>query len=503
MPDNNKECHVFISYAHIDNQTLTREQEGWVTFFHRALEIRVAQLLGGCPRIWRDPKLHGNDKFDDEIKNRVKKAELFVAVLSPGYVESGWCCKEIREFMETRERNKGACVDNRSRIFKVVKTRLPLERQPREIQDQLGYEFFMIDPVSNRLKEFNRGFGVHIEPEYMDRLEDLAHDIEAILESIGRAGSPPGREPASPQGICVFLAETTYDLRARRDQVRRELVSRGHTVLPDRPLPSLGWELADVVREKLEQCAFSIHLVGEHYGIVPEAADRSAVELQLSLAGEFGVTNRDFSRLIWMPENLEVKDPRQEAFVERLMKEATLRQGDELMSADFEELKAVVQERLENMTSKREENTEAGDDLNRVYLIYDQRDMESIEPLEDYFYDLEYEVLHPLFDGDESDIVEEHWENLRICDGVLIYQGNSGEAWLRGKLRDLRKAMGYGRKKPVKSSAVYMASPRDRRRERFKTREVHEVIKNFEDFSPGRLSGFLARLKEGEGGKEG
>jgi hypothetical protein len=31
---------------------------------HRALKIRLAQLLGEDPAIWRDPKLQGNDDFN-------------------------------------------------------------------------------------------------------------------------------------------------------------------------------------------------------------------------------------------------------------------------------------------------------------------------------------------------------------------------------------------------------------------------------------------------------
>ena len=37
---------IFISYAHIDNQPLIQDTEGWVSQFHHALEVRVDQLLG-------------------------------------------------------------------------------------------------------------------------------------------------------------------------------------------------------------------------------------------------------------------------------------------------------------------------------------------------------------------------------------------------------------------------------------------------------------------------
>jgi len=42
---------VFISYAHIDDQALTEGQKGWITQFHRILEVRLGQLLGEKPTI--------------------------------------------------------------------------------------------------------------------------------------------------------------------------------------------------------------------------------------------------------------------------------------------------------------------------------------------------------------------------------------------------------------------------------------------------------------------
>ena len=51
------EADAFISYAHLDNVALVEGHKGWVANLHRALEVRVGQLLGKSPHIWRDPKL--------------------------------------------------------------------------------------------------------------------------------------------------------------------------------------------------------------------------------------------------------------------------------------------------------------------------------------------------------------------------------------------------------------------------------------------------------------
>ena len=112
------ENDIFISYAHIDNEPLTKGQEGWISDFHRALEKRLAQLRGEKPKIWRDLKLQGNDYFGDTIVEQFPKVALLVSVLSPRYVQSDWCVKELREFYRAAERTGGVRVADKSRIFR-------------------------------------------------------------------------------------------------------------------------------------------------------------------------------------------------------------------------------------------------------------------------------------------------------------------------------------------------------------------------------------------------
>ncbi|MEB3313091.1 MAG: hypothetical protein VKL98_02985, partial [Cyanobacteriota bacterium] len=82
---------LFISYAHLDNQVSPEGLEGWVSWFHRALEIRLSELLGEKPRIRRDEKLQGNDDFPQTILEQFPQLALLVSILSPRYVRSPWC----------------------------------------------------------------------------------------------------------------------------------------------------------------------------------------------------------------------------------------------------------------------------------------------------------------------------------------------------------------------------------------------------------------------------
>src|SRR5262245_22406460 len=97
----NFESDVFVSYAHIDDATPVPGEPGWITALHKWLQVRLAQLLGKDPKIWRDPQLHGNDILATAISEQLPRVAVFVSVLSPRYVNSEWCKRELTEFLRT------------------------------------------------------------------------------------------------------------------------------------------------------------------------------------------------------------------------------------------------------------------------------------------------------------------------------------------------------------------------------------------------------------------
>ena len=154
---------VFISYAHIDDQALTEGQKGWITQFHRILEVRLGQLLGEKPTIWRDQKLQGSDVFDDKIVNAFREAKVMISIMSPRYMKSEWCLKELNEFYKAASDGGSIKVGEKARIFKVIKTPIDArdipEHIPQVLQSILGFEFFDFDPDTGRLVEYDEAFG--------------------------------------------------------------------------------------------------------------------------------------------------------------------------------------------------------------------------------------------------------------------------------------------------------------------------------------------------------
>ena len=487
--------HVFISYAHIDNEHFSGTSSGWIDLLHERLEIRLAQLLGKSPTIWRDRKLAGNDVFNDTIVIELSRTAIFLSVLTPRYVQSSSCRSELQDFFRLAGQTGGVRLNDKHRVFKVAKTYVPLRDHPPQLQELLGYEFYERDQASGRVREYDHALSPRGENDkrYWDRFEDLVWDLRELIE---RLETPSDSVPSVPDsGITVYLAETTSDLGEDRDKVKRELQQGGHSVLPDKALPMQGPALRDTVREYLNRSRLSVHLIGEHYGVIPEMEpELSVVRLQEELAVERG-DNAEFSRLIWMPPGLRPTDERQQRFVANLQNSFSSHNGSELLQVKLEDLKTIIQTKL---TQKAKPAAEQQNGTAYIYLIADRQDLDSAQPLRDHLLDLGYEAVLPLPEGSEAEVLEDHRQNLLLCNGVLIFQGLASEGWLRMKLRELIKLPGYGRTTPLVGKAVYVSLPQSQQKEAFRTNEAL-VIKNYGTFNPASLSPFLAQMSKASG----
>jgi hypothetical protein len=136
----------------------------------------------------------------------------------------------------------------------------------------------------------------------------------------------------------------------------------------------------------------------------------------------------------------------------------------------------------------------AADGLTRIYCIYDQRDQDAVAPWKDYLFDQGFEVLTPIFEGEEAEIREYHEECLQTCDAVLIHYGAGNECWLRRKLREIQKAAGYGRTKPMRAAAIALAAPASPQKRQFRTHEAM-VVPQFEGLSPDSMRPFLLQVR--------
>lgn len=534
------EGDAFISYAHLDDLELVEGRKGWVANFHRALEVRVAQLLGKQPHIWRDPKLSGNDLFAETLVDRLKRVAVLVSVVTPRYLKSEWTLRELTEFFKAAEAQGGLKVRDKARVFKVLKQPVPLDRTPQELRAILGYEFFKTDPETGKVRELDEVFGPEAQRDFWIRLDDLAHDLVALLEALEEdaqlapfvpdqmqqatsagtaATSPAAAHPAAPATTVpatavpasapavapptvtratVYLAETTSDVREQRESLRRDLQQHGFRVLPERPIPHESDEAMAAVQDDLAQSRLAIHLLGKHYGLVPEGATQSLAELQYELATVRSTQGR-FSRLLWIPPDLQVDDARQRALLDRVRMDPRIGTHADLLETSFEELRTAAQDWLERDLAPAP--AAAAPDTGaapQVYFIADQRDAERIVPWCDALFDEHLEVIQPIFDGDEADLRAFHEETLSSCDACLIFYGAGNELWLRRKLREIQKSPGYGRTKPAPVVWIAQIGPHTPEKDRFRTHEA-TVVPQWDGVALEALRPFVAQVKAARG----
>ena len=461
--------------------------------------MRVAQLSGKQVAVVKQPDASDSAEIESAVLQNMPQAKTVVSVLSPPFARSNGCHRIGESFWKSATDSGQFEVDNRSRLLNVIKTPVDADELPPDLRTLytglVPYEFFERDPVSGRLREFDEAFGNTALQRFHERVYDVAYDISQVLKYLG--DSAPAGEKRTAHPKTIFLAATTSDLEPQRDQLRRELIELGHTVVPKQPLPLVASELVAVVQGCLEQADVAIHFVGEHFGLVPEATDLSMVALQNQVAARF-CEHSSLKRLIWIPKGLQPRDERQSSFIRQLESDPRSVTGAELIADTLENLKVLLRTRWEREQAERDKPPPkpSTGGAPRVYLICDQNDEAALEPLEDFFYDQGIEVSLPGFEAEESEVQQIHIQNLRDCDAALIYYGAAGMHWVDFKIRDLQKAAGYRDSRPIPVSAVYVAPPFNHRKERFKSVSTEVVRQPDDQFASGLLTGFVAAVRQ-------
>jgi hypothetical protein len=505
---------VFISYAHIDDDEYPMESQGWVAQLDEDLSKRVAIFLDGQrPSVWRDRDVRNNDDFTVKITARLLRTATFLSIISPSFFKREWCIRELEEFAASAERNFGIKIGEKNRIFKVEKVPLGFDRSklPPHLQGTGSYRFYGPDPGhEGRVHEYRPKLGVDYAAKYWREMDDLAQDIAMVLRQMQATSGTDA--PAPAQGITVYLAETTSDLEDEAKEIRRDLKARGYIVLPEGDLPYRTKDFKAKVMDCLDAAVLSIHLFGKEYGYIPEGqSEKSNAWLQYEYALEHQREKRKFERLLWIPPGLTPSDPRQQRFVDNLETDPNAQEGADLLATKLEDLKSVIHEKLEKLQEPRVLSIPVGTTVAgqkdaqvenplRIYVICDQLDLNSSDlgSLRKYLFRLGYECILPSKNNDERDALQEHADNLDICDACIIYYGEGSERWFGTKLRELRKL--NARAEPIRAKAVYVAPPHSASKDDLQTLEAI-VLRGSDDFSGENLSPFLDRLRPADHGE--
>jgi len=493
------EKQVFISYAHIDNEPLTPNQQGWISRFHASLSAMLSMRLGRKAEIWRDVKLTGNDIFADEIIQQFPKTALLVSVLTPRYVESEWCTREAKEFCKTAEATGGILVDNKSRVLKVIK--IPVDNEnalPDVMKMALGYPFFIFDEQQTPL-ELDPAYGEDFNQKFNLKMAKLAFDVAELIKKMDvmSAASPAAQIGTSAEKPTVFMADCGMDRREDREAVIADLRLNGYPTLADVQLPTEEASFIGELAAVLGRCKLSVHIIGSQYGVVPDGpSEKSVTVLENELAIEyckiFGL-----KRIIWLPAGTKSSSPRQQEFIDMLLSDPQAQSGADLITGDREELKAAIHTALKKLETPPappvpQEPGEPGSKL--VYIICDERDRKATIPLRKFLKGQGIDANIPAFEGDASTVRQANQDMLAVCDAVVVFYGAGDDAWKRSVDAEIRKSPGYRSGKPPLAPFTYLADPSTGDKTDLVDLEEPRLINSLQGFNEAVMAEFVSEV---------
>lgn len=428
------EHDVFISYAHFDNEPDTQDIR-WVSRFQADLKVALRQRLGVEPNIFFDNRSLQN-QFLDELMENARGAAAFVAIMSPSYMKRPWTIKELEAFSES---------DNAQNRLVPVELLPVLESEchPRLLQVKRA-PFYWKDPQE---EDIALKLTPKFSPEkYEQRLQGLAHRMEALLRSIhGRA--PKAADVKGPlSGETILLAQVTNDLYDERDQVVAYLTQFGAKILPEGDYKQGGPEFAEAFKADLAQAGMFVQLLGPYRSNRPpdlldegSTEPKSYAQFQHDTAKASGKPMLQWRRPDIDPAAITHWDKR-------------LLDGPDLLVMGLQEFMKEIKKSIERKNAaaekekakaEKEKEKTNGDGPAKTQFLFinaDASDKELTDQLLKAFEDRQdWIAAGPLFEGSAEDITKDLDANLIDCDTLLLVYGKADAPWVRAQLRRYSK----------------------------------------------------------------
>jgi hypothetical protein len=454
---------IFISYARDDDVSPPDrpDRKGFVTFLDESVQYEFRDLGPDRPKIWRDVKrISDGDQFTPEIETALKEASFLVVVLSPNWMASHWCNRELESFVKYHGPDGIS-----ERIIVVGKRYIDPNKRPALLQGQTGFEFYVRnrdpDDIAGDTEFFDRG-----EPtdnRYWQKLKGLTAHL------LKRKPTPPPAATYPPSGRTIYVAKPASDMRVGYDRIVSELTGRGHTVVPA-PLEDIPLKSAvDVIETALSSAEISIHLLGEKTGDAPEDQP-PMVKLQLArAAARVGkVDGGKFHRLVWAPSLWSVPSgagqPPQETVrhpVDVLAKFDSQVPSDKVEGDSLSKFVDFINQHLVAIAPPRLPSSLQASPSGEIslYLYHSPEDSDYALNLAQALQQRKLEALLPVFDGPDAEIKSFNGKQLAQCDAVILCWASASEVWVRAQASGLRNWQELGRKQQFSYRAVVAAPP--------------------------------------------
>lgn len=284
---------VFVSYAHRDDQPPEGARYGWVTTFVEGLKKRLGQQLGKDPDVWMDHLLLENSQVDATLREKIRSSRTIVVFMSPSYLNSGWCKREIGEFLTVNRAHK-----NKESVFIVEIDETARENWHERLQALTPLALYekSLSGATSRLGDPNPPHDAN--NAYWKQMNELAHLVKSQLAHIKTTTDQAAQPSAAPNSVIqadtthpkvptVWIAQPTQDLRRDWDSLAGAIRQRGARVLP-MGSNTYPYSTVDAFRHAVERdladADLLIQLLGPEVGTLVGDSSANANYLQALLA---------------------------------------------------------------------------------------------------------------------------------------------------------------------------------------------------------------------------
>jgi len=435
--------NIYISYSHIDNDNQ------WVDTFANHLQNQITKRLGGSDTFsinWDQGADSDRPELNENIIKQIENADMLMIILSPGYLNSKKCARERNTFYRAQH----AGLDKK--LIVIEREQIESHMLPKEIQNERPHRFWIKDQNQRFLKilgEPKPEDTTHV-PNYFSQIMNLSFEMKHnITEIAKRKSNLPITEPSHESTNAlppIFLAEVTDDLFDRRDELEQYLKQQGFKVVPQNNLvftdaASCKTSMGDALEQSRVFVQLLGNLPGKRYQNQP-----GICRMQYDLARQ---ANKQI--LSWRKPNLEIN-----ACEDISQKE--LLSGENVMAVDFEEFKAHVVKRAKfNPSARTHSEVDLSPDL-WIFLNADPVDENQAKDIATLFKKRNLSVALPIWEGEESDIIEDMESWMLDSDGVIIVYGYVKTTKVRKQLRMCRNLL-FRREKKMPALAIYEGKP--------------------------------------------
>jgi hypothetical protein len=425
---------IFISYAHVDDLPLPGAAQGWVTTFSTCIKMKLAQKLGrnDAYALWMDQKLPGGQPITPHILEKVRRSAMLFVVLSPGYIASDWCRRELETF-------HGLIAEGQVRRLFIVELD-PVDKAeiPSELADLKRSRFW-----ADRNSGSRRILGTPVpDIEYYSALDDFIREVVIDLKQL-KLAEPRSAVSMHASNGAVFLAEVTDDLDEQRNNVKRYLDQAGIAVFPKQACSLEPNAFRQAVTEGLSQGDLFVQLLSAVPGKRPPDLPEGYVKCQLQLALSLGKPV-----LQWRNPTLDLSSV-QDSVQRQLLDAATVR------AEGIEDFKREIRRRLDErrIQAPRPVPTEAF-----VFVDMDSTDRLLAEQLSEILFRNGAGYMLPAEEQDPRKFRKDLRDKLLECNALILIYGATTRSWVDGHLRELQKMLTL-RPNPLRGLAIVEGPP--------------------------------------------